>query len=139
MTLFHNAVLEHERSNALRLKPARHIMAFQIDSQCHESSAGGNDDAGSRGLGSFWKVDRQSRGHHVENHATDGSILFDPFLLGPRLGAWSYAGPYLQGLRVGAESRDKHQGDCTSHTELRPPHISFPPLVLMSVQANGAG
>jgi hypothetical protein len=38
LTLFHDAVLKHESRNASFLKPARHIVAFQIDGQRDEGS-----------------------------------------------------------------------------------------------------
>src|SRR5713226_5202163 len=71
LTLFHDPILEHERGDAFFLKPARDIVTFQIDGQRNESAPRGDDDAGSRRLGSLRKVSRQRWSYHVEDHCSN--------------------------------------------------------------------
>jgi hypothetical protein len=125
LLFFHNAIFEHERGNAFILKPARDIAALQIDGQRYERPAGSDDDAGSRGFASFWKVNRQSRGDDVKDNGSGRSVIDCFFLLGPMLGSRSYARPEVQCLclRVSGTSHEKGETDCSQRAQSGLPHF----------------
>src|SRR5260370_3697585 len=111
LALFHDAVLEHERRNALFLKPAGHGVAFVIDGQRDERAARGDDDAGPRGLGAVRQEDRQGRGYDVKDHRSERGVLYYLLLLGPLLGSHRHPWPNVQGLPGGAPSHEHRERD----------------------------
>lgn len=89
LPFFNDPILEYERSNAVRGKPACNIIPCYISSQRDASSAWRDDHAGSSCRISFRKVDGQRRNYDVKDNGPDGRATNDSFFLSPLFGAGS--------------------------------------------------
>src|SRR5690242_4091212 len=98
LSFFHDPVFEHERRDASFLKPARDVIAFQIDGKRYKSAARRDDNSCSGSLRFFREIGGQRRSYHIEDDRADRSVIRGSFLLGPALGAGRNAWPNIHDL-----------------------------------------